>query len=117
MASLGDDQADVGVLDVAQQVLVAPGVIETDDDRAGQRRAPEGEEVLGGVVEQHTDVQHAVGRARSLCEKEVGPPDRLREVLGVRPRAIFEMDRGPRRRRAVRTVAAQQRGRVRRPEA
>ena len=70
-----------------QQVLVAPGVVQADDHRAGQRRAAEREEVLGGVVEQHTDVQHAVRRARSVCEEEVGPPDRLGEILGVGPRA------------------------------
>ena len=43
---LGDDQPAVGVLDVAQQVLAPPGVVEADHRRARQRGAAEREEVL-----------------------------------------------------------------------
>ena len=76
---------DVRVLDVAPQVLVAAGVVEPDDHRAGERGAAEREQVVGHVVEQDTDVQNAIGRARRLCEEQVGPADRLGQELGVRP--------------------------------
>ena len=44
-----------------------------DDDRAGQRRAAESEQVLGRVVEQHTDVQ-ARRRVCSVRAPRTGSP-------------------------------------------
>ena len=75
VARLGDDEPAVRVLDVAQQVLVAPRVVETDDGRADQRRAAEREEVVGGVVEQHRDV--ARPRWQGLGGEERREPHRL----------------------------------------
>ena len=53
VAGFGDDEPAVRVLDVAQEVLAAPRVVQADDRGAGQRGATEREEVVGGVVEQH----------------------------------------------------------------
>ena len=44
------------VLEVAQQVLVTARVVQADDGRTRERRTTEREQVLGRVVEQHTDV-------------------------------------------------------------
>ena len=68
---LGDHQVAVGVLDVAQEVLVAARVVEADDRRARERGATEREEVVGGVVEQHPDVR-AARRARRAALEEAG---------------------------------------------
>ena len=55
----------VRVLDVAQEVLIAPGVVEADDRRTRQRGATEREQVVGRVVEEHADVQRPAGRCPS----------------------------------------------------
>jgi hypothetical protein len=48
------------VPDVARQLGPATGVVEAHHGRAGQRRAEQGDQVLGGVVEQHADVERRV---------------------------------------------------------
>ena len=99
-----------GVLDVAQQVLAAAGVVEADDRRAGQRGAAEREEVVGGVVEQHRHVQRAVGPARRQRGRGRGwPSGRLGDVLAVGPDAVLEADRRPIAALGIGGVAAQQR--------
>ncbi len=71
VARLGHDQPHVRVLDVVQEVLVAPRVVEPDDRRTRQRGAAEREEIVGRVVEQHPDVQRPAGRARG--RERAGP--------------------------------------------
>ena len=100
------------MLDVAQQVHVAPRVVEADDGGADQRRAPEREQVVGRVVGEHRDVARTGGR-KPLGEQG-REAHRLRVVVGVRPRGVAEPDRDPVA-ELVR-VAAQQRRRVRRDE-
>ncbi len=87
-------------------MLVPSSVIQSYDDRACQCGATEREEVVGRVVEQHTDVQHAVGRARAVREEEVRPSDGLGEEVRVCPRAVLEVDRSTRGRRVIGRVAA-----------
>ena len=60
---LRDQQLAVGVDDVVEEVDIGPRVVDADDRRPRQRRAPEGEEVLRDVVEQDADVQRLVGAA------------------------------------------------------
>ncbi len=100
------------VLEVAQQVHVAPGVVEADDRRADEGRAAEREEVVRGVVEQHRDVARAF-RRQSLGEQR-REAHRLLEVLAVRPRVVAEPDRDPVA--ELLRVAPQERGRVRSDE-
>ena len=64
---------------VAQEVLVAAGVVEPDDRAADQRGAAEREEVVGRVVEQDRDVAGPVGR--QALEEQRREPARLLEVL------------------------------------
>ena len=108
---LGDHEAAVRLLDVAQEVLAPAGVVEADDGRAGQRGAAEREEVLGDVVEQHRDVRRPT--RREPLPEEVRVAARLRDVLGVGPDPVLEPDRGPVPDRGIGRVAAQERGRVR----
>src|SRR5262249_60530691 len=98
-------QADMGVLDVAQEVLFAARVIEPDDRGAGERGASEREQVVGRVVEEHTDVQGAAGRRAR--EEHLGPAGRLVDVLTVGPRAVTEPDGRTAPDRGVRRVPAQ----------
>ena len=105
----GDDQSAVRVLHVAQQMLAPAGVVEADDRGADERGAAEREEVVGRVVEQDRDVARTL--ARQPVREERREPARLLEVLGVRERAIAELDRGPVA--VLACVAAEQRGRVR----
>ncbi len=90
---LGDHEAAVRVLDVAQQVHVAARVVETDYGRPDQRRAAEREEVVGGVVEQHRDMARA--GIRELGREQRREPHRLLVVLRVRPLLGAELDRDP----------------------
>src|SRR5579871_2423648 len=97
---------------VAQQVLVATGVIQADDRTTDQRGATEREEVVGRVVEQDRDMTGTV--SGQPLEEQRREPARLREVLGVRPALVAELDRD-----AVAVfggIAAQQGGGVRRHE-
>ena len=108
VARLGEHQPAVRVDRVAEQVLVATGVVEADDRTADERRAAEREEVVGRVVEQHCDVARRAGR--QPIEEQRGEPARLVEVLGVRPLPVAELDRDAVAELA--SVAPQQRSRV-----
>ena len=108
VARLGDDEPDVGVLDVALQVLAPPRVVEADDGRARQPGAAEGEEVLGHVVEQDADVERRALDAPG--EEQVGPAPALGHVLGVGPLPILEADRRPAGDVGVAGVAPEERG-------
>ena len=61
----GDDEAAVGVADVAGELLAAARRVDADDRGARERRAAEQEEVLGDVLEQDADVERVRGRAAS----------------------------------------------------
>ena len=91
---LGDDEVAVGVLDVAQQVLVAPRVVEPDDRRPCERRPAQREDVVGRVVEEHADVGASRPAGGSTLEEQVREPVALGDVLGVRPHAVREAQRG-----------------------
>ena len=84
VARLGDHQPAVRVQRVAQEVLVAAGVVQPDDRGTDQGGAAEREEVVGRVVEQHRDVPRPVGG--KPLEEQRREPARLLEVLGVGPR-------------------------------
>ena len=95
MARLGDDEVEVGVLDVAGRCSPRRGVVQADDRGAREGRAAEGEQVVGRVVEQHPDVERPsspAGRA-ACCEEEVRPADRLGGELRVGPHLVAEPDR------------------------
>ena len=79
--------------DVAQEVLVAAGVVEPDHRRARERRTTEREEVVGRVVEQHPDVRASRRAGRSTLEEQVREPMALGDVLGVRPHPVPEAQR------------------------
>ncbi len=111
MLRLGDDQAAMGVLDVAEEVLTAAGVVQPDHRGARKRGAAEREEVLGHVVEEDRDVRRPAGR--QPVEQEVRPAAGLRHVLAVGPDPVLEAQRGPRRNRRIGRVAAQECRRVR----
>ncbi len=106
---LGDDQPAVRVLDVAQQVDVAPGVVQAHDRCADERGPAEREQVLGGVVEQDGDMARTVDR--EALGEERGEADRLRVVLAVGPLRITEPDRDPVA--VLARVATQQGGSIR----
>ncbi len=112
VAGFGDHEAAVRVLRVAEEVLVAPGVVEPDDRGPDQCRATEHEQVVGRVVEQDRDVTWPLGR--EALEEQGREPARLVEVLGVRPDLVVELDRDPVA--EFLGVAAQERGRVRSDE-
>ena len=79
MAGLGDQHLDVGVGDVAGQVLPSPGVVEADDARSDESCAADRHHVVGGVVEQHPDVRRPVGsQPRTQHRRE--PDARLRRA-------------------------------------
>ena len=71
---LGDQQVDVGVGEVAQQVLALRVWFRPDDGGAGERGAAEGEQVVGRVVEQHADVQRPVAGAGGPARPGTGAP-------------------------------------------
>ncbi len=89
----GQHEPAMRVLDIAQQVGVAPGVVEPDHRCADEGGAAEREEVVGRVVEQHGHVARTGGR-QALREQR-REPARLREVLGVGPFPARELDRDP----------------------
>ena len=76
---LGDQEPAVGVLHVAQQLLVAPRVVHAHDRGAEQRGTAERKEVVGRVVEQDGHVTRAGGRENLVEQRR--EPARLREVL------------------------------------
>ena len=61
VTGLGDDQLDVGVGDVASQVLAAPGVVEPDDAGPDQAGSTDRHDIVGRVVQQHRHVGRPVG--------------------------------------------------------
>ena len=54
---IGDDQLAVGAADVLGQFVAPVGGVDADDHSAGQRGPRQQEEVLGGVLHQHADVE------------------------------------------------------------
>ncbi len=108
MARLGDEHLDVGVADVGEEVLVAPGVVEAHHRRPGQGRTGQAEHVVGGVVEQDANM----GRARRVepLAEQGGEAGGLGVHLGVAPDALAEVQRRPRREFGVGAVAAHQLG-------
>jgi hypothetical protein len=101
------------VLHVAEQVLVTPRVVETDDGRTRQRGATEGEQVVGGVVEEDTDVDASVDARWTAREEEVREAAALGDVLRMGPDVVAEPHGGPVAPLRVVRVRPQERGRVR----
>ena len=85
-------------------------MVEPDERRPGQRRAGEGEEVLGHVVEQDAHVERTA--VDPMSEEEVGPTAGLGHVLAVGPQAVLEPDCGPVPPVGVGRIRPQQRSRV-----
>ena len=94
MRRVGDDELAVGVPDVVRELRAAPGRVDADDRRAGERGTAEQEDVLGHVVEQHADVERVVAPARRLQHRR--PHRTLVRDLGPRPRPILEDQPGAR---------------------
>ena len=88
MRAVGEHDSTVGVPDVACQLVAAPGGVDADCDRAGQRRPAEQEHVLGHVVEEHADVP----ARQSLLLEERGARSRLRHHLRPGPGAVVGAD-------------------------
>ena len=57
---VGEDGGAIGVADVAGQLVAPPSVVDANDD-APRRRAEEGEQVLGHVPHEQSDVKRPVG--------------------------------------------------------
>src|SRR5262249_36228927 len=74
--------------DVAREMLAAPGRVEPDDHRAGERRAELGEDELGPVLEQEPDVRRA--RAVEPGTEEVRVAAGLPMGRGERPGGVLE---------------------------
>ena len=85
---LGQHERAVGVGDVARQLGAAPGRVDADDGRAGERGAAQREPELGDVVEQHADVERRVGRRVRPEERGAlrGGLDDLAPTSTTRPR-------------------------------
>ena len=114
VAGFGQHEAAMGVLGIAEEVLIAAGVVEADDGTADERGAAEREEIVGGVVEQHRDV--ARRSVRQPLQEQVGEARRLGEVLAVRPHLVAEADRHAIADVRVGGVGSQQRRGIRRDE-
>jgi len=110
VARLGDEQLHVGVGDVGQEVLVAAGVVEPHHHRPDEAGGGQGEDVVGGVVEEHGHVRRP-GRVEALAEQG-GQARHLGEHLTVRPRAVPEPHGRPPGVLGVGAVAAHQGGGV-----
>ena len=83
---------DVGVRDVAGQVLAASGVVQPDDARTDQARAADRDHVVGRVVEKHPDVRRPV-RAQPRTQHRGEPDARLVE-LAVGDDKVPELENG-----------------------
>ena len=92
MGGLGDDEADVGVVEVAEEVLALAGVVQADDGRPDQCGAREGEDVLGDVVGQDADMGRRAG-GQPLVEED-GVAAGLGVHLGVRPHPVAVAEGG-----------------------
>ena len=79
------------MLDVAQEVLVAPRVVEADDRATDECRAAEREQIVGGVVEKYRDVVRPT--RREALEEQRCEPAGFVEEFAVRPRPVRELDR------------------------
>ncbi len=86
---VGDHQLAVGPPNVLGELFPPPGGIDPDDDRPGECGTGEEEEVLGGVLEQHSDMERAVA-AESPEERR--PPFRLDDHLSPGPLLPFEAE-------------------------
>ena len=114
VAGLGEHEAAMRVLGIAQEVLAPARVVQADDRAADERGAAEREQVVGRVVEQHRDVRRRA--LRQSLEEEVREAHRLDEVLAMGPDPIAEPDRRSTADVGVGRVRAQERGGVRRDE-
>ncbi len=92
MARFGDDELQVRVRHVAGEVLPEPRVVQAGHRHPREPGAAEGEDVVGGVVEQHADV-------RRTCRVQPGSVEggealRLGEQLRMRPDPLAETESG-----------------------
>jgi hypothetical protein len=87
MAGIGQDYCAIGEGDVTRQLAAPAGRVQADDHRSRQQGGAEGEQVLGHVVEQDTDVGRTLGG-------EATQPGRPRlhvgDHLGPCPAPAFE---------------------------
>ena len=84
---VGDDELAVGVGDVVGQLGSSTGRVDAHDGCARQPGGDDPEQVLGGVVEQHTDVERPVAPAVE-CERPASGA--LVDHLVPRPAVVLE---------------------------
>ncbi len=82
---LGDQDAALGVQDVAGQFGAAAGGVDAGDRRPGQGSRAQPERELGGVVEQHPDVGFGAGRQKVGQQRGPGCGARRHLVVGQYP--------------------------------
>ncbi len=87
MALLGHDELAVSVADVGGELLAAPGGVDADNRGARERRATQGEDVLGHIVEKDADVERA---GPALRGQHCRPYRALAHNLGPGPCRLFE---------------------------
>ena len=85
---LGDHELHVCMDDVPGEMLPHPCVVQPDHRRTGQAGAAQREDVVGGVVEQKTDMRGAI--RIEAGPKEGGEAFSLGQELGVGPDPIAE---------------------------
>ena len=103
VVGVGDHELAVGVADVAGELVAATGVVDADDRGAGQRGAEQGEQVVGGVVEQHADVERARSASADASHRAMAVA--AGDDLAPGPRVVARHRGRPRRRRPGRPAA------------
>ena len=91
MITVGDEELAVGMTDIAGQLLAPARRVDTDQCRPGHRRGTTEKEVLGNVVEQHSDVK---GPGDPEIFQHGGPATPLLDDLGPTPAAPLEDQAG-----------------------
>jgi hypothetical protein len=107
---LGDHQLHVGVGDVPGQMLVAPGVVESDQGRPYEAGTTQCEHVVRSVVEQDGDMGRTVGIEPGPEQR--GEPLRPLEQLTVGPHLIAEAQGRPHRKLGIGSVSSEEDRRV-----
>ena len=91
-AAVGHQQIAVGVSDIGRQLRAAPRRVHPDDRSTGQCSRSDPEHVLGGVLQEHTDVERPVRTAE--LQQEMTAPSALLDELLPAPHRVLEQKTG-----------------------
>jgi hypothetical protein len=106
----GDQELDIGMGDVARQMVVTPSVVEPNDGRSEEPGPAEREDVVRGVVEEYRDVGRSTGVEASAVQRRESL--RFEKKLSVRPHLVAETNGGPVCIGLVGSIASQEGGDV-----